>query len=103
MKIGIDIDNTITTTLPILKEYCKKYNEEVVRRNLKMNEEGFSTSNLYDWTMEEEMDFCDKYLEEIVKKAKIKENASKIIKKLKEEQNYIYNNSKKETTFQKSL
>lgn len=90
MKIGIDIDNTITTTLPILKEYCKKYNEKVVRRNLKMNEEGFSTSNLYDWTMEEEMDFCDKYLEEIVKKAKIKENASKIIKKLKEEQNYIY-------------
>ena len=36
MKIGIDIDNTITDTLPILKQYCKRYNEEVVKRNLKM-------------------------------------------------------------------
>lgn len=90
MNIGIDIDNTITTTLPILKEYCKRYNEEVVRRNLIMNEKGFATFNLYDWTKEEEMDFCDKYLEEVVMKAKVKENASEIIKKLKKEGNYIY-------------
>ena len=24
MKIGIDIDNTITDTLPLLKKYCEK-------------------------------------------------------------------------------
>lgn len=32
MKIGIDIDNTITNTLPVLKQYCKRYNEEVVKK-----------------------------------------------------------------------
>lgn len=90
MKIGIDIDNTITNTLPLLKDYCEKYNRDVVKKNLKMNEFGFSTSNLFDWTKEEEMDFCRKYLKEIVLSAGIKENAQEIIKKLKEDNNYIY-------------
>lgn len=90
MKIGIDIDNTITNTLPILKQYCKKYNEEIVKRNLPMNEKGFATINLYDWTKEEESDFCLKYLEKAVLQAPVKENAKEIIKKLKEEDNTIY-------------
>ena len=42
MNIGIDIDNTITDTLPILKRYCKKYNDEEVKRNLVMHDEGFA-------------------------------------------------------------
>lgn len=90
MRIGIDIDNTITDTVPILKQYCKKYNEEVVKRNLEMNKEGFATFNLYNWTKEEDMDFCIKYLEEVVLQAKVKENAREVIKKLKEEGNIIY-------------
>lgn len=90
MKIGIDIDNTITDTLTILKQYCKKYNDEVVKRNLPMNEKGFATTNLYDWTEEEEGEFCRRYLEEAVMKATIKQNANKVIKKLKEEGNTIY-------------
>ena len=90
MRIGIDIDNTITDTLPVLKQYCKKYNDEVVKRNLPMNEKGFATTNLYDWTEEEEGGFCRKYLEEAVMKATIKQNADKIIRKLKEEGNTIY-------------
>ena len=32
--IGIDIDNAITTTLPVLKQYCTMYNKKVVKRNL---------------------------------------------------------------------
>lgn len=36
------------------------------------------------------MDFCRKYLKEIVLSAGIKENAQEIIKKLKEDNNYIY-------------
>lgn len=85
MKIGIDIDNTITNTLPILKEYCKKYNNTVVKRNLQMHPDGFASYNLYDWTEEENMDFCIKYLEEVVMQAEIKENAKEIIQKLKNE------------------
>lgn len=41
MKIGIDMDNTITDTLPLLKKYSKQYNDEVVKRNLKMKEKRY--------------------------------------------------------------
>lgn len=85
MNIGIDIDNTITDTLPILKRYCKKYNDEEVKRNLVMHDEGFASYNLFDWTKEENMDFCIKYLEEVVLQANLKENAKEVIKKLKDE------------------
>ena len=37
MKIVIDIDNTITSTRPILREYYIRYNNEVVKRNLQIN------------------------------------------------------------------
>lgn len=90
MRIGIDIDNTITDTLPVLKEYCKRYNEEVVKRNLSINKKGFATFNLYDWTNEEDVDFCLKYLEEVVLQAKLKENAKEVIQKLKNQGNTIY-------------
>lgn len=90
MKIGIDIDNTITNTLPVLKEYCIRYNEEVVCRGLRMHEDGFATYNLFDWTHEEEMDFCNKHLAEAVLKAEIKESAVEVIRKLKNEGHYIY-------------
>lgn len=90
MKIGIDIDNTITNALPVLKEYCRRYNNDIVKRNLKMNDMGFNTSNLFKWTNEEEMDFCDKYLEEVVMKASMKNDAIEIINKLKKDNHYIY-------------
>ena len=90
MKIGIDVDNTITNTIPILKQYCKKYNDEVVKRDLKMNIKGYSSSTLYDWTEEENLVFCNKYLREIVLKADIKEKAKEIIEKIKNDGNEIY-------------
>lgn len=83
MNIGIDIDNTITDTLPKLKEYCQKYNDEFVKRGLEMHENGYSSFNLYDWTKEENMEFCVKYLEEAVLQATVKPNAREVIEKLK--------------------
>ena len=50
MKIGIDIDNTITNTLPILKKYCREYNDTVIKRGLEMHDNGVASFNLYDWT-----------------------------------------------------
>lgn len=85
MRIGIDIDNTITDTLPLLKEYCKKYNDEVVKRNLKMNEKGYITSNLYDWTREEENDFFQKYMDTVRMNVELKPNAKEVINRLKQE------------------
>lgn len=90
MRIGIDVDNTITDTLPVLKKYCKKYNEEVVKRNIPMNEEGFATTNLYDWTEEEKKDCYLKYIDKAREEVKIKPKAKEIIEKLKEENNYIH-------------
>lgn len=90
MRIGIDIDNTITNTLPILKEYCKRYNDTVVKRNLQMHEDGVASYNLYDWTQEENQDFCNRYLEKIVLQAELKEDARKIILELKDAGHTIY-------------
>jgi len=90
MRIGIDVDNTITNTLPILKEYCKKYNDEVVKRNLKMNQKGYNTKTLYAWTKEENLIFCNKYFHKIFMKVDVKENAKEIIEKIKNEGNEIY-------------
>ena len=90
MRIGIDIDNTITNTLPILKKYCKNYNDTVVKRNLHMHKDGIASYNLYDWIEEENLDFCVKYLEEVVLQAEVKEDASEVIKKLKDDGNTIY-------------
>lgn len=90
MRIGIDVDNTITDTLPLLKEYCKKYNEEVVKRNLPMNEEGFAAGNLYDWTEEEKQVFFKEKLREVFEQVPLKENVKKVIQKLKGEGDTIY-------------
>ncbi len=90
MKIGIDVDNTIIDTLPVLKKYCREYNEKVIKRNLKMNEEGFAVANLYEWTQEEKTDFLIKYIDEVREQAPIKKNAQEIIQKLKQEGNTIY-------------
>lgn len=89
MNIGIDIDNTITNTAPILKKYCKEYNDTVVKRGLEMHETGAASFDLYDWTQEENMDFCVKYLEEVVLQAEVKENAKEVIQKLKNEGHQI--------------
>lgn len=90
MKIGIDVDNTITNTIPILKEYCRRYNDEVVKRNLKMNENGYTTRTLYDWTTEENLIFCNRYFHDIFFQVDVKENAREIIEKMKNEGNEIY-------------
>lgn len=85
MNIGIDIDNTITDTLPKLKEYCRKYNDEIGRTDLSMHEDGYSSYNLYDWSAEENMAFCVKYLEEAVLQATVKPGAKEVIEKLKKD------------------
>lgn len=90
MRIGIDIDNTITDTLPVFIRYCKKYNEEVVKRNIPMNETGFNITTLYDWTQEEKDDCFLKYIDEAREQVEVKPNAIKIIQKLRAEGNSVH-------------
>ena len=90
MNIAIDVDNTITETKPLLKEYCKKYNDEVVKRNLKPNPDGFAVKNLYDWTEDEKQYFIDNIIEEVFDKVKIKKDSKEIIDKLIEDKHKIF-------------
>lgn len=90
MIIGVDIDNTITNTLPILKRYCQRYHNEVLKRNTPMNPKGFATYNLFDWTQEESQEFCNKYLEEVVLQAPVKPRAKENIIKLRDEGHKIH-------------
>ena len=83
MRIGIDIDNTITDTLPVFIRYCKKYNEEIVKRNIPMNETGFNITTLYDWTQEEKDDCFLKYIDEAREQVEVKPNAKKLFKNWK--------------------
>lgn len=90
MRIGVDIDNTITNTLPILKRYCQKYNDEEVKRGLQMKSNGWASYNLFDWTEEESMAFCVKYLEEVVLQAEVKPGAKENISRLSSEGHEIF-------------
>ena len=99
MKIGIDIDNTITTTTPLAREYCIRYNEEVIKRGLKLNKSGFAISNFFDWTKEECQAFREDYLEELLTKVPVKENAQEIIRKLKEKHEISIITARKKPNF----
>lgn len=90
MRIGIDVDNTITDTLPVLKKYCKEYNDNVIKRNLTMNEKGFAVANLYEWTEEEKMYFINNIYPKVFEDVEAKKNVSTVIRKLKETGNSIY-------------
>lgn len=90
MKIGIDIDNTILNTMPVLKKSCKDYNDNIVKRGLKMNHTGFSPRNLYAWTDEEKQFYYNNYIEDVVLQAKFKPRSKETIKKLKDDGHEIY-------------
>lgn len=89
MKIGIDIDNVIANTAPIIEKYAIWYNENVVKRGLKLHENEGVTYKMFDWTKEENDDFCIKYLEEAVLQADVKDDAKEIIKRLRDEGHHI--------------
>ena len=73
MKIGIDMDNTICSTIEKINEYQKKYIEK----------EKITLEELWN-TKEHKEKFLKKYLERIYNEAKLKENANSTINKLKE-------------------
>jgi len=89
MKIGIDIDNTILNTLPILKKYINNY-IRILDKGYIMNENGFCSSNLCNWVWEDEYDFCLKYLELTVSTSEIFEHVKEVVELLKENGHEIH-------------
>lgn len=90
MKIGIDIDNTITNTVVTVKEYVKKYHKDILKKELEIYDNEVSTRKLSNWSNDEYLDFKTHYLEEALINVKVKDNASNIIKKIKSDGHEIH-------------
>lgn len=88
MRIGMDLDDTITKTDEILFKYAKIYNkEEKILFNI--NREEWNLTKAFGWNEENIKEFFSKYLKSIYEKAEIKENAKERINKLKDDGNEI--------------
>lgn len=88
MRIGIDLDDTITKTDEILFKYAKIYNkEEKILFNI--NREEWNLTKAFGWNKENIKEFFSKYLKSIYEEAEIKENAKERINKLKDDGNEI--------------
>ena len=88
MRIGIDLDDTITKTDEILFKYAKIYNEEE-KILFNINREEWNLTKAFGWNEENIKGFFSKYLKSIYEKAEIKENAKERINKLKDDGNEI--------------
>lgn len=90
MKIGIDIDNVISSfDNELLKEYLK--HDKTLRNTGIINENpDYIRRGMFDWTQEEEIEFYRNNVERIARNLKPIHNAKKYIDKLKSEGNEIY-------------
>ena len=88
MRIGIDLDDTITKTDEILFKYAKKYNEEE-KILFKINREEWDWNKAFGWDEEKCETFFSRYLKKIFEEAEIKENAKEKINALKNDGNKI--------------
>ena len=95
MKIGIDIDDTISETFETLLPYSQKYTIEDLKKESKIYIKDEYANHFYivymnGWNEKEATDFWSKYYGEILKKVNIKKFASEVINKLKQEGHKIY-------------
>lgn len=88
MRIGIDLDDTITKTDEILFKYAKIYNEEE-KILFNINREEWNLTKAFGWNEENIKEFFSKYLKSIYEEAEIKENAKEKINVLKDDGNKI--------------
>ena len=90
MKIGIDIDNVISSfDNELLKEYLK--HDKTLRNKGIINENADNIRRgMFDWTTEEDEKFYKENIERIANNLKPIHNAKKYIDKLKADENEIY-------------
>lgn len=85
MRIGIDIDDTITNTTFDIDACASLYD-----KNLTINKEAYYFEERYKWPYEKCEEFWHKYVDKIMSNTSVKEDASLYINKLYEEGNTIY-------------
>lgn len=89
MRIGIDIDNVISTfNEDLLKEYIK--HDKKLRNTGIINKDAvYIRRGMFDWTEDEETNFYNNNIERIAKNLKVKDGAKEYIDKLKLDGHYI--------------
>ena len=88
MRIGLDIDDTISNTHFILMKYALKYNSEHGNRPLrKYNTNDFS--EVFGWSPEEVNNFFRTYYLDALKEIEPKFNVKEVLSKLREEGHQI--------------
>lgn len=96
MKIGIDIDDTLTDIKQELEEAAKEYAEQLGKainsefKEIDDKNNGNRYQEKYGFSYEELKYFLKEIQEEITNEAKPRENAKETIKKLKERGHQIY-------------
>ncbi|MDD2620966.1 MAG: hypothetical protein PHC92_09900 [Syntrophomonadaceae bacterium] len=84
MKIGIDIDNTITHTTEMIMHYARIFGEEK-KLNTTPDPRYYYLEDALGWDSATSNFFLDNYLSKIYKEMQPKEKAVEVIKQLKEE------------------
>lgn len=94
MRIGIDIDDTLTDTYELIFNYAQYFTANELKKEInQVDREKIKdrfTKNFHNWAKEDEEAFFDKYYETIVSNVRIKPFAKEIIDKLRDEKNEIY-------------
>ena len=94
MRIGIDIDDTLTDTYELTFNYAQHFTANELKKEINhVDREKIKdrfTKSFHNWSKEEDEVFFDKYYETIVNNVRIKPFAKEIIDKLRDEKNEIY-------------
>lgn len=89
MRIGIDIDDTISNTFELLVEAALEYDKLFYGGKGFKNENAFKFDEMFYWTKDMAYRFLTERLETVMKKASIKSSVKNVVEKLKNEGNEI--------------
>ena len=89
MIIGIDIDGVLTDLETYQLEEGLKWIKETGIGKL-VNPEAYETYDIFSWTLKQDKLFWDKRIWKYATDPKARDNASCVLKKLKEEGNTLY-------------
>ncbi|MCT4613135.1 MAG: hypothetical protein N4A47_07180 [Clostridia bacterium] len=90
MRIGIDIDDTLTNLYEYTIAYGQMYDYEELEKDSMINPYGYDTPFIFEWSDEEDKSFWEKYIEEIVTKVNPRPFAVSVIERLRREGHEIY-------------
>ncbi|MDE5540160.1 MAG: HAD hydrolase-like protein, partial [Bacilli bacterium] len=83
MKIGIDLDGVLFDSEKFYRVYAELYDEQILKRNSKVDNKEVRFQERFNWSVEEQKDFIDRYLEKVFKEANFMPGAIEVLKLLK--------------------